>query len=201
MGRGGPGGKKQHGPPPPLGSQPTCEHCTTRCCPTASGAHRCVCGGGPQLCPLRVHRASTKQDYGKSIYGTSLFPVCVVAFSSQPRKSPPTTAIWAVPSPPPTASASYLPQLLWGRGGGGCRGASASRRGARGRGGGVKGCWGRAPPPPGKSRRGRQRDRRFISRAGGWAHRAAGPLLPPGRSEDIKKMAPNRIDTPLTHTP
>lgn len=195
-----PGGRSSTAPPPP---PPDLSPPVSTAQRGAAPPHRVpigVCVGGVPSSAPSACIGPAPNRITESLFTGLLFFLCAWwLLAPSPANLPPRRRSGQSHPPPPTASASYLPQLLWGRGG--CRGASASRRVARGRGGGVKGCWGRAPPPPGKSRRGRQHDRRFISRAGGWAHRAAGPLLPPGRSEDIKKMAPNRIDTPLTHTP
>lgn len=208
MGRGGPGGRCSTAPPPPSPFQPTCEHCTPRCCPTAaatSGAHRCR-GGVPSAAPS-ASVGPAPNRITESLFTGLSFSRVRGGFSSRPRKSPSTTVIRAVPSlpPPPPPQAHPIPPAspttaLGSGGGGRVQRSICFQERCTGRGG--EGCWGWAPPPPGKSRRGRQR-RQAIYFKGRRMGPAALPalLLPPGRSEDIKKMAPNRIDTPLTHTP
>lgn len=174
-----PGGDAARLPPPPSPFQPTCEHCTPRCCPTAaatSGAHRCR-GGVPSAAPS-ASVGPAPNRITESLFTGLSFSRVRGGFSSRPRKSPSTTVIRAVPSlpPPPPPQAHPIPPAspTTALGSGGCRGASASRRGARG--GGVRDAGVGHLPLQGNQGEGGSGDRRFISRAGGWAPQRCRPF-------------------------
>lgn len=157
--------------------------------PPVSTAHR---GAAP---PQRPHRvpigvggvpsAAPSASVGpapnritESLFTGLFFSRVRGGFSSRPRKSPSTTVIRAVPSPPPPPPPQAHPippaSPTTALGSGGCRGASASRRGARG--GGVRDAGVGHLPLQGNQGEGGSGDRRFISRAGGWAPQRCRPF-------------------------